>query len=244
MFRPVRREELIDDILTPIYKAARTQQDKPSISPHKLAVLFTVFALGAFMDLTLPPCNVESKNYFTLARAALSLRPILDCPDVSTVQAIVLMASFHTFSTSQYTLNSAWSLISLGSKIAQGVRPFIRSRSLSLISRHLFSLVSVCVNDFFVVPLLRFSSLDRDSARWNLDPKTVQRRRSLFWELFSKDLFCVRSSRARRRHLLICQQSIALGRPPSISSSYLDCEVPEDDEQSFDEHGHPLPSCS
>jgi hypothetical protein len=137
-FRPLRRDELIDDILTPIYKAARTRQDsndKPVISPHKMAVLFTVFALGAFMDLTLPPLNAESKNYFTLARAALSIKPILDSPDLSTVQAIVMMAAYHTFSTSQYTLDSAWCLLSLGSKIAQGVSPSVAPlSSTSLIS--------------------------------------------------------------------------------------------------------------
>jgi hypothetical protein len=35
--------------------------------------------------------------------------------------------------------------------------------------------------------------LDRDPARWNMDAKTVERRRGLFWEVFSSDMFHVRS---------------------------------------------------
>ena len=39
----------------------------------------------------------------------------------------------------------------------------------------------------------RIRRLDRDSARWNLDPETVQRRRNLFWEIFSADVSHVRA---------------------------------------------------
>lgn len=32
------------------------------------------------------------------------------------------------------------------------------------------------------------SFADRDSARWNMDSITVQKRRNLFWEVFSADV--------------------------------------------------------
>ena len=70
--------------------------------------------------------------------------------------------------------------------------------------------------------------LDRDSARWNLDLKAVQRRRHLFWEIFSIDMF----------------YSLALGRPPCIGPSYIDCEFPEDDDQTLDENGQVVPGCT
>jgi len=35
------------------------------------------------------------------------------------------------------------------------------------------------------------SPLDRDSARWGLSPKMVQRRRILFWDLFVADVWQV-----------------------------------------------------
>ncbi|KAJ3502601.1 hypothetical protein NLJ89_g8811 [Agrocybe chaxingu] len=49
--------------------------------------------------------------------------------------------------------------------------------------------------------------LHRDSARWGLSPKMVQRRRTLFWGLFVADVW----------------QSMNNGRPPSFSLAYADC---------------------
>jgi hypothetical protein len=62
IFCPLKRDELVDDLLSPIYKAAKEMQGSglsaiQSISPHKLAVLFLIFGLGALLDLTLEPCK-------------------------------------------------------------------------------------------------------------------------------------------------------------------------------------------
>ncbi|KAI6125436.1 fungal-specific transcription factor domain-containing protein [Pisolithus croceorrhizus] len=54
--------------------------------------------------------------------------------------------------------------------------------------------------------------LQRDSAGWSLDPEEVQRRRVLFWELFSFDAW----------------SSIVIGRPPALSINHIDCKFPED----------------
>jgi hypothetical protein len=43
--------------------------------------------------------------------------------------------------------------------------------------------------------------------------------------------------------LLIPCQSLALGRPPSIRLSYVDCEFPLDDEASVDDKGNTLVGC-
>ncbi|KAG6827191.1 hypothetical protein H0H92_012838 [Tricholoma furcatifolium] len=53
--------------------------------------------------------------------------------------------------------------------------------------------------------------LHRDSARWGLSPKMVQRRRILFWDLFVADVW----------------QSLNTGRPPSFSLAYIDCSFPD-----------------
>ncbi|KAJ7179896.1 fungal-specific transcription factor domain-containing protein [Mycena crocata] len=193
-FRPIGREEIIDDFLTPIYKSLRDRKswnsdaDFPhTISPHRVAVLFMLFALGALVDLTLEPHNTESEHYYHASRASLALRSVFDSPEMATVQAVLLMSSYHNMGGRRYTLESSWSLMCLGSKLAQSL------------------------------------GLHRDSARWNMDPKTVNRRRSLFWELFSAELF----------------QSIALGRPPSIRLSYVDCEFPANENTTLDENGNP-----
>ncbi|KJA29960.1 hypothetical protein HYPSUDRAFT_210788 [Hypholoma sublateritium FD-334 SS-4] len=192
-FRPIKREELIDEILSPIYKAVKDKSATGSytlnnVSAHKLAVMFHVFSLGALVDLTLEPCNKEADLYHHLGRACLSLRSVFDSPEIATVQAVLLMASYHGNAGKRYTMDSSWALTSLGAKLAQSL------------------------------------GLHRDSSRWKMSPKTVQRRRSLFWELFSTELF----------------YSLALGRPPSIRLSYVDTEFPDDDEATVDEQGNTL----
>jgi hypothetical protein len=130
-FRPIKREELIDEILTPIYRKSssnsrgvyRPKSDAEcNRCPHLLATLYMVFAVGALVDLTLPPCSVEAEKYYRLGRAALNMRSIFDSPEVETVQAVSLMAAYQSLCTSRYTLESAWSLVSLASKIGQAVR--------------------------------------------------------------------------------------------------------------------------
>ncbi|KAG7097069.1 hypothetical protein E1B28_004456 [Marasmius oreades] len=189
---PIRRSEIVHDVLTPIYRnleqAQISDEFYTAISPHKLAVLFIIFSLGALADLTLEPFSIEAENYFQLGRAALTLHPLFDSQELSTVQAIILMANYHNMAGRRYTMDSGWCINSLGSKLAQSI------------------------------------GLHRDSARWNLDTTIVQRRRSLFYEVFCVEMV----------------HSLALGRPPGIRMSYVDCEFPTDEEVPVDQDGKPL----
>ncbi|KAF8450408.1 fungal-specific transcription factor domain-containing protein [Boletus edulis BED1] len=192
VFRPITREELIDELLAPVYALAQDRnkevlEDKArnEISPHALAVLYMVFAHGALTDLTLPPYNAEAENYFHLGRLALSLHPFCELPTTRTLQALCLMAYYYGNHGRHPTLDSAWSILALANKLAQSI------------------------------------GLDRDPARFNMNPKAIQRRRSLFWELLTADMF----------------HSMTLGRPPSISLSYVDCEFPEDDTATINDKG-------
>jgi hypothetical protein len=124
-FNPIKRDELINDILSPVYKSLKAQRDSgmdstPQISPHQLAVLYIVFALGTLTDLTLPPLHSEAKTYFHLSKAALSCRSVLDSPEVSTVRALTLMAAYLNFGVSN-TMHSAWAMASLGVRLGQSV---------------------------------------------------------------------------------------------------------------------------
>lgn len=38
-------------------------------------------------------------------------------------------------------------------------------------------------------------------------------------------------------------QSLSMGRPPAIRPSYIDCELPTDEEPTFDEQGNPQVGC-
>ncbi|KAG0709529.1 fungal-specific transcription factor domain-containing protein [Suillus ampliporus] len=190
IFRPIRREELIDDIMSPVYALAQNRQSnttefKAECPAHTIAALYMVFSQGALMDLTLPSCNQEAEDYFHLGRVALSLRSVFETPSTQTIQALAVMGYCYSNRGKRYSLHSAWSVISLASKLSQSM------------------------------------GLHRDPSRFNMSPKAVQRRRTLFWEVFSADLF----------------HSLALGRPPSNRLSYIDCEFPEDETMTMNDKG-------
>ncbi|KDQ26286.1 hypothetical protein PLEOSDRAFT_30253, partial [Pleurotus ostreatus PC15] len=194
-FRPIKRDELLGEATTLPGMSADSQETAPTppatpaahptldpdpdpSAPHNLATIFMILALGALLDINKPPYNAEAERYYTLGKAALSLRTIFDFPHIRTVQAVGLMATYHSMAGKKYTRDSAWGLMSLAAKLSQSL------------------------------------GLHRDSARWNFDPTTVQRRRALFWEIFAADV----------------SHSLALGRPPAIHLSYVDCEFPIDEE--------------
>ncbi|PBK60443.1 hypothetical protein ARMSODRAFT_966033 [Armillaria solidipes] len=54
--------------------------------------------------------------------------------------------------------------------------------------------------------------LHRDSSGWNLNPEELQRRRRLFWELYTHDAWT----------------SIVNGRPPALMIQHTDCRFPDD----------------
>lgn len=60
-FRPIKRDEIMEEILGPVYKSLRERQLSGNpiswFSPHKLSVAFLIFASGALLDLTLEPCK-------------------------------------------------------------------------------------------------------------------------------------------------------------------------------------------
>ena len=122
-FTPLAREDMVD-VLTLIYKSAkrREQTEASEITPHKFAVLYMILSLGALTDLTIPPFNDEAKRYYHLARAALSMRSVFILPDISTIQAVSLLAMYDHLSDRPAAFDSPWFLISLACKLAQSVR--------------------------------------------------------------------------------------------------------------------------
>ncbi|KAJ6520347.1 fungal-specific transcription factor domain-containing protein [Mycena sanguinolenta] len=186
-FRPIKRNELLGPCLQAIYGPDAPEANKDA--PHALAMLFFILALGALLDLRLPPYNAEAERFYGAGRSALGLHAVYDSPLVDTVRAIGLMATYHTHAGKKYSRNSAWCLMSVAAKLAQSI------------------------------------GLHRDSARWYVEQKTVQMRRTLFWEVFAADV----------------SHSLALGRPPAIHLSYVDCEYPEDEESTVMDDGKVRP---
>ncbi|KAJ7144427.1 fungal-specific transcription factor domain-containing protein [Mycena epipterygia] len=67
--------------------------------------------------------------------------------------------------------------------------------------------------------------LHRESAHTGFDNKTAQRRRAMFWEVYTLDTY----------------QAISFARPPTIPLADITCELPADTEQTMDCEGHTIP---
>ncbi|KAF5337739.1 hypothetical protein D9758_016027 [Tetrapyrgos nigripes] len=67
MYAALPRNELLDDILAPVY---RVDSFSSLSNVHTLGLLFIIFALGALFDQDQQPYSLEAKEYFLLARAA------------------------------------------------------------------------------------------------------------------------------------------------------------------------------
>ena len=109
-YRPIKREELLNVLLPYIYSKTDSPSGLTDSDPsrsHDLATLFFIFALGALLDLNLPPYNSEAERYYTLGRAALSFKPVFESPSISTVQALGLMATYHSHAGRKYSRDSA-----------------------------------------------------------------------------------------------------------------------------------------
>ncbi|KAJ4465028.1 fungal-specific transcription factor domain-containing protein [Lentinula edodes] len=195
--RTVSREELIDELLTPIYQFSSSLDDTGftdlanavPLPPTRLAVLFICLALGSLADLSTPMYSTESALFFNLSRATLALHPVLVSPDLATVQALTLIGSYYGTGGPNYSIEATW----------------------------------VCLT--FAAKLTHSLGLHRESPRWGLDDKTIQRRRAIFWELYTFDGLI----------------SLDLGRPPSLFTAHSDTPLPFDDDDGVDDQGNPEP---
>ncbi|KAH8825489.1 fungal-specific transcription factor domain-containing protein [Flagelloscypha sp. PMI_526] len=193
---PIQEHELMESYLSPVYKYlddshANQNLPLPSITfcPHRCAVIFLVFALGAWLDATHEDYWVEANRYFRIGLSCLSMQSIFYSPEVASVQALFLLTYYNELrgSASTSTISSSWTILSLACKISQGL------------------------------------GLHRDPSHWNLDKITVDRRRWLYWELVSMEIF----------------HCLGSGRPLSNRPSFVDTELP-DDVGRIDAHGEPL----
>ncbi|KAF7313921.1 Zn(2)-C6 fungal-type domain-containing protein [Mycena chlorophos] len=166
--------------------------------PHDLALLFMVFAVGALVQppsgspVTVVPaedddahrkrCSAEGEHLHQIARAALALQPVLEKPSIVTIQTLHVLSIYNSMAVGPNDKDDTETSMEM-------------TWSLITLASHLSQTIG----------------LHRDSVRWGLSPKIVQRRRILFWDLFVADVW----------------NSLNTGRPPSFSLAYIDCEFPE-----------------
>ncbi|KAF7377431.1 Zn(2)-C6 fungal-type domain-containing protein [Mycena sanguinolenta] len=181
-------------------------EDEDYTGPHDLALLFLVFATGALVQPPAPGCDeddvhrqkvaAEAEHLHQIARAALALQPVLEKPSLVTIQTLHLLSIYTT-------LGSPPAAHSRSKGEDEGETSMEMTWSLITLAAHLSQTIG----------------LHRDSARWGLSPTMVQRRRILFWDLFTADVW----------------NSLNTGRPPSFSLAYIDCSFPTyDDSKAID----------
>ncbi|KAK1236167.1 hypothetical protein PQX77_000576 [Marasmius sp. AFHP31] len=118
--RLVMRDELIEDILTPVYayieffihrpglSLAVEDEAIPPVSPHRLAVLFLVLGIGTLLDSSIPPYSIEAQDFLDLGKACLSLDSILESSELATLQALSLMGYFLSQGGPGYSPEAPW----------------------------------------------------------------------------------------------------------------------------------------
>lgn len=126
MFCIVSRQQVQGELIPAVYGHASgqiTTQPRP-YGPHDIALLFIIFAIGALVDPSLPPYNVEGQHYHILSRAATCLQPVFMQRSVVTVKTLNLMSIYNGMCGIESKLENSFSLLNLASQIALQVRLF------------------------------------------------------------------------------------------------------------------------
>ena len=61
----------------------------PELDLHRISLLYIIHALGHFLDSDRSMYAAEGWYSYDLARAALSIKPVLDQPSISSIQSMV-----------------------------------------------------------------------------------------------------------------------------------------------------------
>ncbi|KZT27270.1 hypothetical protein NEOLEDRAFT_1089468 [Neolentinus lepideus HHB14362 ss-1] len=120
-FGPIQRDELINEIFTPIYNSLAVQRrgGARTYNPIKLAVFFLVLSHGAITDLTLPPYNDEAEGYYQAGSSMISMSDVTEAPSIEIIQAFGYMGTYHSLCEPRHGLSSAWPLIAVAIKMSQ-----------------------------------------------------------------------------------------------------------------------------
>jgi hypothetical protein len=127
LFQIVSRQQIIDHLIPSIYRPGIKSSERPHNGPHDLALLFSVLALGALVDPTLPPYNAEARHYQRLARAALCLQSVFSERSMVTIKTLHLMSMYYGMSGIESNAEQCYSLLNLASQAALQVSSELRA---------------------------------------------------------------------------------------------------------------------
>lgn len=191
-FRPVDREQITEELIPDIYRRRRQTPGSDQSSPG------------------------SSESSVSSASSAIDPHALA-----------LLLAVFACGATADLTLppwNDEADLYYHLARTALSLKPVFEGASLHAVqaiallgSYELFScrkgdLEGTWKMMSFALSLAASIGLNRDPAHFNLSPKLIQRRRRVFWELYSVDVW----------------KSLGPGRPATFSPAVVDCEFPDD----------------
>ncbi|KAI5980804.1 fungal-specific transcription factor domain-containing protein [Pisolithus albus] len=167
LFQSVSRDD-VHKLLPAYYR-----NGKPHITqvenPHRLSLLFLIFAIAALLDSNQEPGTEdgteEAERYHKIARAAICLRSVIEKPSLETIQALHLLSVYNSVSGNELaggetSTETTWSLVTLAAHLAHTL------------------------------------GLHRDGLKWGLSAEDTGRRRMVFWDLFVADVWnCLEAGR-------------------------------------------------
>ncbi|KAJ3716513.1 fungal-specific transcription factor domain-containing protein [Lentinula raphanica] len=254
-FRAMKKDEIFDVVLPLLYPTSTSALADPKVarpietqtmtsdthsnalnkptspSPHLLAVAYFTFALGSFFELSasVKMYVSESQIWFDLGRRALVCsrggiaHPTASKEDTDTHTA------HESLDNDIHKLHSdagkdAIAFAAASSSAEDTVRALGLMATYCSMSGKKHARDSAWCGMSLAAKVAQGSGMHRDPARWHMDPATVQRRRALWWEVCTSDI----------------SHSVALGRPPSIHLSFVDCEFPTDEEATLSDTGEEI----
>lgn len=125
LFRGLTKGQVIDDMLPTIYKQKDPEPGEEYGGPHDLALIFMVFAIGSLIGQDVGHSSAQAEHYYQIARAALSLQPVLEKPSLVTIQSLHLVGIYTAMSgsdRSDSSMEMAWSCTTLAAHLSQTVR--------------------------------------------------------------------------------------------------------------------------
>ncbi|KAH8094589.1 fungal-specific transcription factor domain-containing protein [Phellopilus nigrolimitatus] len=114
----VSREALYEEFIAHVYHLPnRAWADTPYTCPHRLALVFAIFSLGALFDSSRPPYNPEADDYYHLARVALSFKSSVHETTVYSVMTILHVAFYLEHSDSPQGHEQGWVMLGVANKM-------------------------------------------------------------------------------------------------------------------------------
>lgn len=111
----------MNNIISPIYGTTGVAS-LDTVHCHRLGVFFITMASGVWFD-SHPSSTILAHQYHALARAAVSLEPVLQEGTCATVQALFMVLRF-IYTTDRSGGEERWILGGLCTRIAQIVRQY------------------------------------------------------------------------------------------------------------------------